>query len=390
MKKYRIGLTKMILCSAVIVMLTSCWDARELDNISIVVGLGIDKGMADNTVLLTAQIVKPEALKGSTDQSSSSQAKAYWNVQSTGETIFDAIREFTHVLSQKLYVSHNDVLILSKEIAAEGVQKQLDFFIRSNETRPTMKLFVSNNTAAEILDVQPQLSKLTALNMSKLIDAQVFTSNSKVVILEEFINCLLSKTTSAVAPIISVTDNNNEKTLSINGLAVFKGDQMVGQLNPTETRGLLWVTGDVKTGVLDIPYKDGIVSIEIKKATGKLSPEFIEDKIIMHVSIQLEGILVSQTNTENLATIPAFEELKKLINIAIENEIFASLMKAQELNTDIFGFGEKIHEKDRKKWKELEPNWDAVFSILQLELEVYSHVRGTGHATKPTVPESLE
>lgn len=381
---------KMLITILVVMTMTGCWDARELYNISMVVGLGIDKGEADDTVLLTAQIVKPQKLKSSFDASTSSQSKAYWNLQSTGDTVFDAVREFTHKTSQKLYISHSDVIILGKEVASDDVQKYLDFFTRSNETRPNTHILVANGTAAEILDVQPELDNLPAINISKLIDAQGLTSYSKAVDFEEFTNRLLSSTTSPVAPIISVEDNNNEKVLSINGLAVFKQNKMVGELNSMQTRGFLWVIGEVETGVIVIPYKDGKVSIEIKKATSKVKPKFVEDKILMQIEIQFAGVLVGQTVTENLATVPAFEELIKLINIAIEGEILDSLKKAQELNADIFGFGETIHKKDRKKWKELEPNWDSIFSSIQLDLEIESKLIGTGHATKPAMPESLQ
>ena len=52
-------LYKIIICFLAVALLSGCWNSRELNELGIVVGVGIDKGEADNSVKITAQVVKP-------------------------------------------------------------------------------------------------------------------------------------------------------------------------------------------------------------------------------------------------------------------------------------------------------------------------------------------
>lgn len=381
---------KIFIYALILLSLTSCWNSRELNTLPIVVGIGIDKEQTSKNVLLTAQILKPEEFKKNSSGSSGGQSKAYWNLKSSGETVFDALREFTHETSERLYTSHNQVIVIGKEIATEGIQKYLDFFMRAIETRPTTLILISSDTANAVLDTEPELGKMPAISISKLSKAQQLQSHSKEITFQDFTNYLLSKTTSPIAPIITVIEDDEKKSLKIEGMAVFKGDQMVGQLNESETRGLLWIKGEIKTGVINVPHKEGIVSIEIVNMKSKVTPKIINGEMYIYVNIKENSTLTEQTCTENLSTLTSFEELKKLQNEAIRNEILSALKKARELNTDIFGFGELIHKKYKKEWKDIESKWDDIFPSIQVKIEIESNLEATGHISKPAVPESLE
>lgn len=390
MRNKRRILIKLILCTLILINLTACWNARELKDLPIVVGMGIDKAPSADHVLLTAQIIKPQELKGNSQSGSSGSSNAYVNIKNSGETVFRAIREFTHETSGRLYISHNQAIIIGRDIAYDGVQKYLDFFMRASETRPTTLILISDTTASDILDVQPELTRMPAINISKISKAQALQSQSKEIMMQEFVNCLLSKTTSAIAPLIHVSENNGKKSLRIEGMVIFKEDKLVGQLNEIETRGMLWVTGDVKSGVIDIPYEDGKVSLEIKNATSKITPIIKNNQVSIQIKIKEEGTLVAQTTKKNLATLSAFENLKKRQNKAIEEEILASFKKAQELNTDYFGLGEEVHKKYKKEWKDIESDWDDIFSSIDVDIQVESNIQATGLITKPATPESME
>lgn len=61
----------------------------------------------------------------------------------------------------------------------------------------------------------------------------------------------------------------------------------------------------------------------------------------------------------------------------------SALKKAKELNSDIFGFGEAVHENYPNEWKHIENNWDEIFKKLDVEVMVDSNLQRTGRITKP-------
>ena len=61
----------------------------------------------------------------------------------------------------------------------------------------------------------------------------------------------------------------------------------------------------------------------------------------------------------------------------------SALRKAQtELHSDIFGFGEVIHVKYPKLWKEIKSNWSVEFSRLPVEFDVTVELNKTGEISK--------
>ncbi|NLX64643.1 MAG: Ger(x)C family spore germination protein, partial [Clostridiaceae bacterium] len=101
----------------------------------IVIGMGVDKDESPEHILLTAQVVK-EGVAGKSSGGSGGEDRPFWNVSSKGMTIFEAVRQMTHKTGNRLFISHNQVVIFGNDLAKEGLQKYIDFFLRAHEMRP--------------------------------------------------------------------------------------------------------------------------------------------------------------------------------------------------------------------------------------------------------------
>ena len=59
--------------------LIGCWSRRELDTLSIISAIGIDKSEEDGKLSVTFQIIKPSALKGSSSSEAALQVpQVFW------------------------------------------------------------------------------------------------------------------------------------------------------------------------------------------------------------------------------------------------------------------------------------------------------------------------
>lgn len=370
---------------------TGCWNRRELPNLAIVVGVGLDK-VEDQKVAdkleITAQIVRTSGML-TQEKGGGGNTEAFWNAKNTGNSIFETMRDFTHQTSRKLYFPHNQVIIFGRELAKDGIQEYLDFFVRDQETRFGVWVLVADDKASDILDVKPNLEKIPAINLEHMLEAQKATSQTTAVKLNEFMNRILSKTTAPIAAIVKISGQGSERKLIVTGTAVFKDNKLIGELNETETRGLLWVINEVKSGIITVecPESDGNVELEIIRAKSKVTPEISEDKVNFKVEIEEESNIGSQACPDNLEAPEAIEKLEKSQNAAIESEVRAALSKARKLNADIFGFGDILHQKLPSQWKEQVNNWDEVFPALEVELSVDGKVSRPGLSKKTATPK---
>lgn len=383
---------KIIICAFLLLNLSGCGSAREINDLEIVVGMGVDKDKMPGNVRITAQIVKPGEMRGPSKEGGGGGSKAFWDVHSTGKTVFEAVRDMTRKTGNRLFVSHSQVVVFGQDIASEGLQKYIDFFLRAHEMRPTTLILVSESTAEEILHTKPEKEKLPAINIAKLIKSYGFTSQYQKVNLQDFSSRLMSKTTSPIAPLVKITSDNKNRNIYASGMAVFKNAKMAGKLNPLESRGLLWVTGKVKSGVIVIntPDKQGKATLEILKAKSKVTPEIEDGKIRMHIDIKEDASLAEQTSPENLATLSAFEKMQKSQSDVIRQEVMAAFKKSQELNADFFGFGDLVRKKYRNEWKQLEGKWSEIYPSIELLVNVKTKIRKNDLITQPAAPEKAE
>jgi len=387
-KKMNMLIAKLTVCCFMLFVLSGCLGGREINDLEIVIGMAVDKDKNTGGILLTAQVVKEGEMGKASGEGGGGAGKAFWNVSSTGNSVFEAVRQITHKTGNKLFVSHNQAVIFGNDIATEGLRKYIDFFLRAHEMRPNALILIAEDQASDIMDAKPETEKLPAMNITKLVKAYGFTSHFYKVNMKDFASSLMSETTAPIAPLIGIAKEKENKDIYVSGMAVFKNDKMVGKLNQNETRGLLWVLGEVKSGVISIPSpkRQGKAILEILESKSKVKPEINNGKIIMHIKIKAESSLSEQTTDENLASIPAFEEMQKEQEEIIRQEIMESFDKSKELNADIFGFGEMLRKKYNKVWKTIKDNWDEIYQSIELNIDVEVKIQKTDLLKKSATP----
>lgn len=386
MKKRLLKLTTLILSA---LMLSGCWNSRELDNLSIVMGFGIDKSEKEDMVDVTAQLAIIQSGDSGTGTSGSqkSQGDSFWNIKGTGENLFSIMRDLTHQTSRKLYAPHNQVVIFGYDFAKEGVRDYIDLLLRDHETRLTVYVLVARGKASDIFEVKPKLQSITSLAISELIETQGATSETPQVRLMDFFERLISETTAQIAPIIYTTQDGEEEVLKVAGTAVFKQGSLVGELDNTQTRGLLWVLGQVNSGALTVEAPGGSAELEIISAQSSVNIELNDDgSISANIKIIESGNIAGQKGSGDLSDPENVLILKQNAQYMIGNEVMLCVEKAKELDADVFGFGEMVYKKYPAEWKNLKDNWDELFKTIKVTVEVDASIRGSGRIIKPAYP----
>ena len=368
-----------LLFSIFTLFFTGCWNSRELSELEIVSIVGLEK--ADGNVKLTSQVIVPKNMK-SQGSSVASESRGYQNYSVEGITVFDAIRNTTLISKSKLFHQHNKAIVLTENIAKEGLLNYIDIFLRDHEIRPEINILITKASISETLNAKTKLSDVPGFYISDLLENT--KSNSKVCTIN--IKKLFSKFTNegieGYAPIATLSED--KKTLKLCGTGIFKKDKLVGNLNCIESRGLLWVLGEVKSGVIvvDCPDMEGQISLEIIRASSKIIVEKNGDDISITVKIKEMGNIGGQSCPINDLSPDIKDTLVKEKNEAIKKEIVLAIKKAQEYKSDVFGFGQAIYKKYPKYWHEISSQWEEIFSKLDVNIIVESKIKRSGSLTK--------
>lgn len=369
-----------------------CWSRKEMNELALALGAAVDR-TPDGKFLLTLQFAKPgEFAAGAPEGGKGKVSAPVWVVSATGKTIFEAERNLAMQVSRHIYWGHLIVLIIGEKAARHGVREVVSLFLRSPQPRETMWVMVTEGEAKNLLMSQPGLEKSSAQAIGFLARSKAGYS----VELKDFAAMLASKGGEPIASRLGslkmvTTPSLGQKTpveeVRISGVAAFKDDKLTGWLDPAETRGLLWLKGEVGKGVVTVPCPgkpEKQLSLEIIRATTKVIPEYRNNKVSFTVRLMLEGDLEEEQCDENLTKPETIKAIEKELRNDVKQKAELALSKAQdEFKADIFGFGEAFHRAHKKEWRKLKDNWNEEFARAEVRISVKAYLRRTGLLTKP-------
>lgn len=414
MKKYRLVVIFMLIC----LMLTSCYDAVEIDDEVYAISIGIDKGVSNK---LRVTIQYPNYMgggdKGGAGGGSSDKGKEEGQVGSTvvssveATTLLEALDLFNTYIARKISLTHTNMLVISEEFAREGIGQYVAPSARFREFRGDMQVIIVRGDAESFIlenksTIGENISKSEELMFTQSKNTGLFPK----VNFHYFYSNMLSTYCKTFAVYAGVNElkgtvkeePDEEKVFKTEidvlpgnlprrgaakreflGTAVFDGDRMVGYLTPSETRYFLMVTGKFEKGIISLedPQKPGFaIPLDVRLGRRpKISTAFKDGKPVINFSVNLEADIGAIQSRINYEKVDRLNELNTYIESYIKSSIEQVIQKTQnQYNTDIFCFGKKIagHFSTIREWESYD--WLSHYKSAQVNVKVDVNIRRTG------------
>ncbi|PKM94848.1 MAG: hypothetical protein CVU84_07950 [Firmicutes bacterium HGW-Firmicutes-1] len=364
-----------------LITFTGCWNYREVEKLGIVAGVAIDYNKETKKYLVTTEILD---IKGGKENTTNTQI-----ISTEGDTIFDAIRNLLQDPGRKLYFSHTKVLIISKDIAESGILSVIDVMNRQEETRHDIDILISSDKASEVFACKKNASEILSYKISDtLLVSQENLPIAPKVDLWQFINQVSAEDEAGILPIIHEVYEKDNVKLEISGAGIFKGQKLIGYLNGEDAHMLLFVRDEIKDGLLVIEdlYEDKKtkVTLELLNNKTKITPYYSEDKLIMKINIKSEAVLGENMGLEDFSSEEGMKKLKNVAEKKIKNEVTELINKVQKQSgSDVFKFGKAIRVKRPDLWEQFNKNWDAIFLLVEIDVDVDMQIKNSGIQGKP-------
>ncbi len=386
-----------IFCSIflIIPLLAGCWNQEELTQLAFVMALGIDKHK--DGYKLTYEIVNPGNVASS--QMGGGQGTPIAVYTSYGENLTEAIYKATKEVSRHLYFAHTNIMVISEQVAKEGVLDILDFTDRDPVFRTTTQVFVAKNTSAEgIVSTLTILDKIPVNKIVKSLDTtERFLGENIKITIDDFIRGLVSNGRSPMANGVMLSGNKEagkqmsniasdkpEVIIKIDGLAIFRRGKLIGWIDHEKARGIIWVLN--KVGGTDVSFdwlgKKKAVNMVARRSKTKVKAAIINGNPVINVKINVEGDVGEANADIDLSNPKMFEKMEVLAEKEIEKEVRSSIRDVQNKKNDVLAFGDKIRRADPKLWAKIKENWEEEFSKLQVNIHVDVFLRRNGIRTK--------
>jgi spore germination protein KC len=352
-----------------LISVTGCWNYSEVEEIAIVAGVAIDKGESEGDLAVTVEIVD-------TKEGPKSSQAGFKVLTLSGQTIFDVVRGMISITGEKLFWSHSKAIVISEELAREGVIKVIDWYNRDTETRSDVYIFVSKEkTAQEVISLSSLTDSILAYELAQQMRTEKNTSTAPVVEIFDFVDKLETSGEYAIAPLIYIHEQNKIKNARVSGTAIFNKDKMVGTISGEETKFMLFARDEIQGGVLPLNDKKGkpAFSLEILSNRTKVKPVWNDGKLQMQINTVTQVGLDEVMAPKEFNDIDSKKVLEERAGKELQQQILSVIHRVQkDYHADIFGFGELMHERMPEDWKKIKQNWGQEFT--QLDVVVNSKV----------------
>jgi len=361
---------------------SGCWNYREIDKLTIVTGAAVDKAEDTGKYIVTVEAI--EIQPGAQDVETTSRV-----LSSEEQTIFYAIRNLAKHTGERLYWSHAKTVIISRELANEGLLPVIDLIARDQETRFSMLLYISDKkTAKEILEANDVPSDNVSYFLAELKNLKSTIPEYPTTTIKSFVLDVNEEGVEPLIPVVCITENNGESIPNIKGSVVFKKDKAIGYLNEIDTRTVLLIKNEIKGGVIvhniDEEKETKKLTLEIFKNKTKIIPRYVDGEVMIEVKMETNVSIAEMTGEIHVTTEKEYFALKESIEDQIEKQCQEAIKKVQkEYGSDIFGFGREIKARMPKIWKEIGTEWDDRFKDLKVSVESNIQIRNTALLREP-------
>ncbi len=352
-------------------LLNGCWNYEEIERFSMVSGFAIDRGTEGHKYHLTFEFLD---LSGDNPGSKL--------LETEGDTVFDGIRNAISKSQKKLTFSECKVVVISKDLASEGIAPLLDFVSRDAEPRLTLVPMISEEkTAGEILQQKPVTDHLICLEIDQML-AQNVASLSKTprVKLYQANNMLAGEGTSLVLPSIKIAEQQTASTVELAGTAIFKKDKLIGFLDADQSQLMLFVKNQIKGGLLlTSPDSDGRnITLEIEESRTKITPVITQNLPAVKIDIKTVCALGENQTAKRHIPTERIKDVEKSAKSGLETSVSNLIKTAQkQYKCDIFGFGNLIYQNDPQLWEQDKPKWDEIFTAMDIAVTADIKINNT-------------
>lgn len=351
----------LIIITLFILLISSgCYNYKEINDMAIVSSIGIDKDNKNDKYIVSAQIMNSKESEDSED----SQITVYTK---EGDTVHEALRNITLKSPRKLYGNHLSKIVLSEEVAKEGIDNILDIFNRITEVRNEFIItIVKEDKASDVLKVLTTTESIPAeyvkLSLKIADETSGLTYTTK---LDEFISLYLKKGIDPVVPVLkidkkekkgttinNITTTNPISKIVIEDLAVTNKGKFETYLKNEEVIGYNFLRNQIQKMIIPVKCDDenNYASILILKNKTKSNAAKKDNKYIINFNINSEAIITEYNCKKDLTDEKVIKELEKDTEKKIKRYIKKSLNKQKETKGKFLGL-ERIIYLDYPKYK---------------------------------------
>ncbi|WNR46966.1 Ger(x)C family spore germination protein [Paenibacillus roseipurpureus] len=350
---------------ALIITISSCKDQLPLENITLMLMVGIDLDKENNLILYSSS---PVFNKEAKEKNEVTQVKSI--------NLKDGRNKLEGLVSALISAGKiQNVLISRRVLEHEDWFKMMDVFYRDPKGSETARVAAVEGSIEEVIRFAPLDKRRMSLHIAKLIDTAHMRNLVQMTTLFDLHRQMYEK---GITPYLSNLRKNGDieatGTLFLNKKGVYAytinhTENQLLQMLQNEKNSSLTLTVKIPEEKGEAIFDTGAISFYVLKLKRDIKVTFEQNKFHFDIQFSMPIHL-----TEKSFDIDVRHEAPKLeaeINQQLEAMLTTMVKKMQKHEIDPIGLGLYARGYQFKAWEKVQDEWGHAFS----EADVHVHVR---------------
>lgn len=387
-KRFFILITMLIF----LVAFSGSYSALSIDNLSTVVAIAID---SSNTNKLRMSFQFTNASSVSESGSSEQSPSIIYSVDCS--SISNGINLMNTYIGKELNLSHCKVIAFAEELAVHGIAEEVYTLFNNAQIRPSTNIVITKCSAKYYLEnSKPLAENLLTKHYEIFANSSKSTGYTVNATLGNFFSSIVCNSCEGYAILGGISSEDNESTTNINsqkdssnksnsssltgrisseniGLAVFKADKLVGELNSIETLSFLATRNEISSFLVSVPNpndSNSYIDIYLTPIIDtNVDVDIVNGSPYIKVSYSFTGRIYSMKQNSNYLEDDVLGKISQSCSSYLKTVFSNYLYKtAKDLNSDINAFGKSarsnfltLQEFEDYNW--LEHYTDSFFDV---------------------------
>ncbi len=358
---------KLLLILIIPLLFSGCRESKQIDEISFVKMLAIDK--TEGGISVTAGIEIPTAKEKEKEGSMVISVEC--------ETLSQGLNMLEGATEKKIFFGQISCILLGEEMARSGIIDTVDYLVRTDELRFDIPvIIVKEATAKKLVEDANEDEMHISERIVKKLESNYATSSSGEVELSTLVEMLEDPFRSPYLPYLTVKE---EGKFSVDGYAVFERDVLKEFLDEETSLGLNMLNGTVENYMTVAVVDDKQVCLKISDFKSRIKMR----EGVYAVEVRFKSEVVQADSTIEKFDTALNERLIKYQNDEVTRIITEALEHFKALGCDVSLFGDTFHNKSPKIAAEYMNNWSDAFSRITYKIEVSSKIDPSKTAGRP-------
>ena len=380
---------------------SSSYTALSIDNIETVVAIGIDTS-DNNNLRVSFQFTNSSSVSetGTSEQSPS----IVYSIDAS--SISSAINQMNAYVGKELSFSHCKLIAISEELANQGISDEIYTLTNDIQIRPTTNIVITKCTAKVYIEIsKPLFDNLLTKYYEVFSNSSKYTGFTVNATIGDFFNSLVCKSCEPYAILGGLNSENSSDSSSINsekdvsgksnesniqgelgteniGVAVFKHDQIIGELNSIETMCFLATRNNVDGFLISVPdpnKEGGILDIYLTPISNTtVDVKIVNGSPYIKLNYRFSGKIESASENINYSDNNFLNEVSSACNNYLESIFSDYLYKtAKTFKSDINGFGQEAKRNFLTLNDFEDYNWEEKYRDSFFDINVDTSVKSS-------------